>query len=152
MATVKIVSVKPNRNNPQSVRINFAGNKHLWVHAEVVNEMLREDRLDIGMFNDYCALGGYVLETPAPLVAHVAGDKYINRDGVEMEYAKPGFHCDVPEGEYYEIVKVGNPAITTIKSQANDNRVAHLVGVASVSTPTAVAPQESPVADDDMED
>jgi hypothetical protein len=85
-------------------------------------------------------------------VAHIAGDKYINRDGVEMGYTKAGFHCDVPEGEYYEIVKVGNPAITTIKSQANDNRVAHPIGVASVSAQTAVAPQESPVADDDMED
>jgi hypothetical protein len=149
MKLLQITSVAQNPKNSASVRLNFGGDKHLWVNEVVVNPTLQLDRINLGTFNDLCAMGGYQLEAPNGIEAHSEKDEWVNAvTGETGEYKKAGFHAKLEEGEFLNISATANPTAMGLKFQLPQNRVGASVSSGSF---TSEADEKSIESTEDMD-
>ena len=125
-------------NKLTSVALKLINGKTVIVGNTIINKVLTNDDLNFSSFRALCAVGGYHLDIEGTVVSHVA--KEVHENGT---YASDGFHLELDDDTFPTIELSNSPIAIGLMFQLGNDRVPHLLSVASKS-PQSGAPKMEP--------
>lgn len=107
-----------------SVALKLSNGKKIVVGNTIINKPLSTSLLSFATFAALVAVGGYDIDIPGDVVAHVAGEPH--NDG---HFRTDGFHMELEEDQFPMIELANSPIAIGLMFQLPQNREAILLPV-----------------------